>query len=149
MYSNSKDQKSIEDLYSKILSEDFETSHEAEARPVHPEETSSNVPTSGDSVKDKVKNLIKSGKLSSVNTEDEDHINSLLAEFGLSDEAPEEDESASHDAESDFSSENEEKSFYPQEESYNTASYLSAAGKKKQIVNESSSSTSHYMPKKK
>lgn len=143
MYSNSKDQKSIENLYSKILKEDFgdnshEASHEAEGLSVSPEYDDSNIPTHKSNIEDNLRHAFKSGAFSTVDSENDEDIENAIKQI-LGGNIPEvEDEMHGDD-------ENVGEDHLP--ESYNTGSYLSAAGKKKNIINESSSSTAHYLKK--
>jgi hypothetical protein len=149
MYSNSKDQKSIEDLYSKILSEDFGESgpqrSEEEAGYAYSPEKDENVntPDSGSDIESNLHKAFKSGTFANVNTESDEEINRAIQQI-LGGNIPEVEESTP-----DFSHDDENVGEDHLPESYNTANYLSAAGKKKKILSESNSSTSHYMPKKK
>lgn len=165
MSSNSKDQRIIEELYSKILEEGSRNSHlysGADVSKFNPKvHENPNVSISrghefkiadsdnneDDSVKGKLKKLLSDRTLGLPEEIDDSHLESLLAQYGLSDDAGDEEDITGSEvafASKDSDSEEDEEDLYP--ESFNTENYLIATKEAKKNP-KASDTTASYLGK--
>lgn len=149
MSSNSKDQRSLEALYENIKIRDTGEvdlrSHEQDPANQHNFSVQTN-DIEDDSVKGKIKKLLSDRTLGLPEEIDDSHLESLLAQYGLSDDAGDEEDITGSEvafASKDSDSE-EDEDLYP--ESFNTENYLIATKEAKKNP-KASDTTASYLGK--
>lgn len=150
MSSNSKDQRSLEALYENIKIRDTGEVDLARHEMGHENQNTFNVQTKGiedDSVKGKLKKLLSDRTLGLPEEIDDSHLESLLAQYGLSDDAGDEEDITGSEvafSSKDSDSEEDEEDLYP--ESFNTENYLIATKEAKKNP-KASDTTASYLGK--
>lgn len=149
MSSNSKDQRSLEALYENIKIRDTGEvdlrSHEQDPANQHNFSVQTN-DIEDDTTKGKLKKLLSDRTLGLPEEIDDSHLESLLAQYGLSDDAGDEEDITGSEvafASKDSDSE-EDEDLYP--ESFNTENYLIATKEAKKNP-KASDTTASYLGK--
>ena len=150
MSSNSKDQRSLEALYENIKIRDTGEvdlrSHEQDPANQHNFSVQTN-DIEDDTTKGKIKKLLSDRTLGLPEEIDDSHLESLLAQYGLSGDAGDEENITGSEvafSSKDSDSEEEDEDLYP--ESFNTENYLGATKEAKKNPR-ASNTTSSYLGK--